>query len=166
MLRWRRHFVEGPIDAVADLELLFEGFEMNVRGPILHSLHQDQVNELHYGNVVDRVVQGNGQALGSFLLLGRLDVHPQFFEQGSITEIGLCRIKLLDAGRHFGRIGHDHLQGVLQGETQLIHGLRIERVGQGNLQGVAVKGHRDHLIHPSRLVGHRRDGLRRNGVRL
>ena len=34
------------------------------------------------------------------------------------------------------------------------------------MQGVPVKGHRDHLIHPSRLVGHRRDGFRRNGVRL
>ena len=139
---------------------------MDVRGPVLHSLHQDQINELHYGDVVDRVVQGNGQPLGAFLLLGRLDVHPQFLEQGSITEIGLCRIKLLDAGRHLGRIGHDHLQGVLQGEAQLIHRLRIERVGQGNLKGVAVKSHRDHLIHPGRLVGHRRDGILRNGVGL
>ena len=166
MLRWWRHFVEGPIDAVADLELVFEGFEVDVRGPILHSLHQDQVDELHYGDVVDRVVQGNRQTLGAFLLLGRLDVHPQFLEQGSITKISLCRIKLLNAGRYLDRIGHDHLQGVLQGEAQLIHRLGIERVGQGNLQGVPVKGHRDHLIHPSRLVGHRRDGFRRNGVRL
>ena len=76
------------------------------------------------------------------------------------------RVELLNTRGHFGRVGHNHLQGVLQGETQLIHRLRIERVGHGDLQGVAVQGHRNHLIHPGRLVGHRGDGLGRNGFRL
>ena len=166
MLGRRRHLVKGTVDAVADLELVFEGFEVDVRSPILHRLHEDEIDELHHRDVVDRIVQGNGHAFGCVVFLGNLPVTPQFLEQRGVTQIGLCRIELLDAGCYIGRIGHHHLQSILQGEAQLIHGLRIERVGQDNLQGVTVKGHRDHLIHPGGLVGHRSDGLGRNGVRL
>ena len=109
MLGRRRHLVKGTVDAVADLELVFEGFEVDVRSAVLHRLHEDEIDELHHGDVVDRIVQGDGHAFGCVVFLRNFPVAAQFLEQGGVTEIGLRRVELLDARRHLGRVGHDHL---------------------------------------------------------
>ena len=55
MLGRRRHFVERAVHAVADLEFVFERFEMNVARAVLHRLEEDQVHEADDGRFVGQV---------------------------------------------------------------------------------------------------------------
>ena len=80
MLGRRGHLIEGTVDAVADLELVFEGFEVDVRSAVLHRLHEDEIDELHHGDVVHRIVQGDGHAFGCVVFLGNFPVAPQFLQ--------------------------------------------------------------------------------------
>ena len=45
MTRRRRHFVKRAIDAITDFEFVFERLEMNVAGPVLDRLIQNQIDE-------------------------------------------------------------------------------------------------------------------------
>ena len=45
MSRRRRHFVECPVDTIADFEFVFERLEMNVAGPVLDRLVENQIDE-------------------------------------------------------------------------------------------------------------------------
>src|SRR5207244_1629722 len=45
MSRRRSHFVKRAIDAITDFEFIFERFEMNVAGPVLDRLIQNQIDK-------------------------------------------------------------------------------------------------------------------------
>ncbi len=46
MLGWRNHFIQHAVDAVAHLELMLEGLEMDVRCAITDRLEQYEVQQL------------------------------------------------------------------------------------------------------------------------
>src|SRR5438874_4767630 len=45
MSRRRSHFVKRAINAITDFEFIFERFEMNVAGPVLDRLIQNQIDK-------------------------------------------------------------------------------------------------------------------------
>src|SRR5205814_9811271 len=49
MTGWRRHFIKGPIDAVADFEFVFERLEVNVARAVLDCLVKNEIDEANYG---------------------------------------------------------------------------------------------------------------------
>src|SRR6266481_10209521 len=48
MPRWPRHFLKYAIDAVADLEFVFERLEVNVARAVLDRLVKDEIDETDY----------------------------------------------------------------------------------------------------------------------
>ena len=53
----RRHFVKRAVHAVADLELVFERLEVDVRRAVLHGLVQHEVHEPHDRRGTDQLLE-------------------------------------------------------------------------------------------------------------
>ena len=121
----RRHFVEGAVHAVADLELVLEGLEVNVAGAVLHGLEQDEVDEPDDRRLVGqprhhrRVIGDRHLAdfLGDFL------VRAQLLEDVGEALV-LLGVELLDGLLDLRRVGHDQLDVLLDDEAQFVDAAR------------------------------------------
>ena len=130
----RGHLVERAVHAVADLEFVLERLEMDVAGPVLDGLVEDQIH------VAD---DGRGVGLGLDVLQFRLALLAVFerlrrpvppgFHSGSRRP----RRRLLDQRLDLLDGRDDDLDGLAQGEAQILGDLRIEGIGEADGDGIA-----------------------------
>ena len=124
VLRRRRHFVERSVDAVADLEVVLEWFEMDVRGPFLDGLEEHQVH----------VADDGGRVRFRFqIVIG----HAEAFQLGQdIGEIirSFFRVVFVDEFQNSGRFRHDDADILIQGESKVLNRVWIQRISQRDVE--------------------------------
>ena len=158
--RWRGggHFVEGAVDAVADLEFVFEGFEVDVGGAVLHGLEEDEVDEADDGPGVGRGFHG-GDVVAA---------RAGFEEFAGVAEFVFEALEDFFHGGVFGAVvagdggvdgvgGVDGEEDVLgEDEVDFVGGLGGEEVAAGEGDGIAVGRDGDDGVHAGDGAG---DGL-------
>ena len=131
-----RHFVKRAVHAVTNLELVFEGLEVNVAGPVLDGLVHDQIDKADNGRGIGFGLDGGGGVVAAELQ--HFTGFPELLED-FLHARGVGAVILLDAFLDLLGRGHDDVDILAEGEAQIFGGARIERIGQGQPQGVAGK---------------------------
>ena len=134
--RRRLHLVEGAIDAVADLEFLLEGLEVNVARLRLDGAVEDEVDVADDGGGI-RLSRDRG---GVEILLSRVD-----FRDFRLVELpehilhgGLLRAIVRRNQAQHRMTRSDHLRDLpVQGEAEILEGLRVEGVAKRHGEHVA-----------------------------
>ena len=119
----RLHFIEGAVHAVADLELLFKGFKVNVGGFFLDGLGDDQVHKADHGS-----------SGGVFRLIADFHVVEllhQVFHGG-----GFPAVQFVDAVGNLIVRRYKNMDVLAEGETQVFHRLGVQGVHQTDVQAL------------------------------
>ena len=136
MTRRRSHFVKRAIDAITDFEFVFEWFEMNVAGPVLDRLIQNQIDKAN-----DR-----GSA-GFCFCSSRTIAFPQLHQLAHFAQLlqhllhagGVAAVENLDSVFDlFDWRDHD-FDVASQSEAQIFRGARFQRIGQSDPQSAIDK---------------------------
>ncbi len=144
----RGHLVERAVHAVANLELRFEGFEVNVARLFLDGLGENQVNETD-----DR------RRVRIGLFLGLLCGEAQLFED-LIESAGTRAVVLVDQALHLRFAGNDRHDVLAEGKAQIFEQLRIERVRECDVHALGIKAHREGSVKLGHRSGHHTDEFR------
>ncbi len=152
--RWR-HFIQGAVNAVTNLEFVFKRLEMNVTGAVLNCLEQDQIHKSHDGRLARQFLQGRGPTRfcrrlddfrGSQL---RLHVFQDIFQGLALfaKESEDCRFNLFR-----GRDGQLHV--LAEDEGKLADKLGIIWIHHGHCNGIPGDGNGHRAIHAGHAAGH------------
>ena len=151
MARRRLHLVKGPVDAVADLEILLEGFEVDVAGLGLDRAVEDQVDVADNRGGV-RLRRGRCR-IQLFLGLDELDLGvPQLLQDiihRCVVGAVMGRDQFLNksARRH-------HLDDLaVQRESEVVECLRVQGVAQGHGEDVSRGGEGNDLMQAGHACG-------------
>src|SRR6266480_241523 len=136
MARGRGHFVKRAIDAITYFEFVFERLEMNVAGPVLNRLIQNQIDEANDRGGIGFCFR-SGRAI-AFAQLHQLadfaELLEHFLHAGGVASVENPD-PVLDL---FDRRDHD-LDVASQRKTQIFRGAWFQRIGQSNSQGTVDK---------------------------
>ena len=86
-----RHFVQGSVHPVADAHVVFEGFDVNVRGPLADGLTENLIDEAHDGRLFIVLQHGDllTQGIGFVMAVAAINevfktfrAHPVTLPQG------------------------------------------------------------------------------------
>ena len=117
----RGHFVEGTIDAIADFEILFEGFEVDVRGLFLDCLVEDKVHVADDRGGVGFGLEVCGvDGIASELQLAEDILHRLAFAAVTIIDFLFDEVVWRDQQMDFAA----------EGEAEVFEGLRVEWIDQ------------------------------------
>jgi len=124
------------VDAETDAVVLFVGFEVNVRGARMNGVHQDFLQKLDDGRIVD---------IGGFLGRGRCLLGQQRDIQTIAHELIelLCggATQFFDQPQQLVVFDHHGVDRRLRMEFDPIDGLQVGRVGQQHGEPAASLGH-------------------------
>lgn len=140
--------MQHAIDAVAHLELVFEGFDMNVRGAMFHPALQDQVDQANHRRFGGHVLEVFDVFQGTALLV-------EVFDQGAHGRTALA-VVTLDQGFDFVARAHGQPH---RHATGIGHGLeRVDqrRVGRQHPQAALAPAHGHHLVVAHETLGQHR----------
>ena len=154
--RRRGHLVQSTIHAVADLELLLEGLQVNIRGAFLDGLVNHEVHELDHG-----------RRIGFLRAVLAADAHGvHLVQQVAHGRLGAA-VAFLQAGTYLVVRRHIQVDVLPAGHAQVVHGLRVQGVLQAHIQALArAVFHRQGSVQ-TRLRGCQlAEGLLRRGEAL
>ncbi len=130
---------------------------MDVTGAVLDRLDEHEVDEADDGRLVGQVLDGGriGFGLDRAGFGGQSFVGAQLLQDFGEAFIVLAAfgIELLDELFDAVGVGHDDLDVLLEEESQFIDASGVERVGQREAEGRAVKGDRQALVHAGGFGG-------------
>ena len=148
--RRRVHLVERAVHAVADLEVLLEGLDVNIGGAVGDGLVEDEVDEADDGG-------GGGGALDALLVGGvGVKLGELFDERVGGVAAGEA---LVDGGLDLRLGGEDEADFAGEEEGELVDdvGLNEVRGGEGDVVALGLDGHDG--VHPH--AGHGDEVLQR-----
>ena len=150
MNRRRSHFIEGAVHAVTNFELLLEGFEVNVAGAFLDRLLKNEIDELDDGGRVG--LRFGGAVSRVFAELSENVINARC--TGAVV--------LLDEALHLAAAGDDGHDRLFEPETKILDELRVQRVGEGDMQSLSIERDRKRAVETSHAGGDEcNDGGRR-----
>ena len=146
------HFVKRAVDAVANLEVMFERLDVNIGRTVDDALVQDEVDEAddggRVGGVLHRrdVVGVRGQ--------GRIVIHTLAEGLDHVRD-GVARITVVlrNAVHHVLLAGKDETDLLGQREEHLVRDARIDEIKRRKRHGRVVDRHREHVVHTRRGGG-------------
>ena len=132
MDRRRRHFVKRAVHPVADLEILFEGLEMNVGGLLLDGLVEHEID------VTD---DRRGVRLGFEIRCVEILTTDFELAEDVFHRLTLATVALVDFGfdEVVGR--DDHMDFPAEGKPQIFRRLGIERIDERHIETGLVEIH-------------------------
>ena len=152
---------EPAVDAVADPHAVFERLDVDVAGPELHRLDDDQVDELH-----DRGVGVVLLGRGCLLLDGRLGEVDRGV--GELLEHRVGALAVAEAVVAVDRLhdllagGQGHLDVAVEDEPQLLLGVDVGRVAGGDAERAARLREREDRVLAGHALGQELDHLLRH----
>ena len=161
MARRRGHFVEGAVHAVADLEFVLEGLEVDVAGPVLHGLVDHEIDEAHHGARI-----GGGLHRGDVVGAG-----AAFEQVAGVRELALQAGEHVLHGLVFGAViagngvgdfagrGDHELDVLRQHEADFVARFGPDEIGDGQRDGRGVDGDGHHVVHARDAAGHGLEGF-------
>ena len=141
-LRRGRQRVERAVETVTDVELLFEGLEMNVRCPGADGLRQYLVDETDERRLTGQLLKVRLTKGG---IVNRRDGRPQFAEDG-VERLFLLAVMLVDEPEHTRGIGHGEPHLALEGKGQVVDQAGIEWVDREQRDGEVIERDGGHAI--------------------
>jgi len=155
--RWRSHFIKRAVHPVADFEVFFEGFEVDVGGFFLDRLIEDEIDVAD-----DRRGVGLGFEICSVQALAAdFELAEDVFHRLAFAAVTLVDLRLDEV------IGGDHdVDFAAQGEAQVFRRLRVERIDQRDVETGFVKVDGQRAVEPGGAGGNEREqGFGRRPVR-
>ena len=153
------HLVEHAVDAEADAELLLVGLDVDVGGPLLDGVEQDQVHQLDDRRLGGAVLEVDGVEVVVAALderhLGVVEAHHDLVEVGPL--LGVEAIEGLADGL---LRGHHHVDVVAGEELDVVDGEDVGRVAHGDDQRRAGAVDRHHQVLLGGGLGHQLEHLR------
>ena len=124
LLRHRLHVVEHAVDAVADLEPVVEGLEVDVRRPHLERLEEQHVHQLDDRRLVGDVedVLPDLHALGERHDVGVLELPDRLLDDVLLVLVGL-----VDQARDLGARREHRVELAAEHRREVVHRVRVER---------------------------------------
>ena len=130
MKGWGRHFIEGSVDTVADFEIAFEGFEVDVGGLFLDGLVEDEIDIAD-----DRGGIGLGlgvfgvEVLGTGVELAEDIVHGPAFAAVAFVDLGFDEVVGSDDDDDFAA----------KGKAEILDGLGVEGIDEGEVEAFVIE---------------------------
>ena len=142
----RLHLVEGAVHAVADLEVVFEGLDVDVGRAVHDALVEDHVDELDDGVVVRRAFEGGHVVRVALEALVALHALAEALEH---VRHGIARIAVVlgDALVDVLFARHDEAHLLREGEGDLVGDARVHEAGRRERDAVAVHAHAEDVVH-------------------
>ena len=155
------HLVERAVNTVADLEILFEGLEVNVACLGVHRAVEDQVDVADDGGGVG--LRGHRGGVQLLLGLDRLDLGLSQLLENIVHRCLFRAVMSGDQLLHLGAGSH-HLDDLaVQREAEVVKCLGVEGVAEGDREDVSRGGEGDGLMESRHARRHeveeRGDGL-------
>ena len=148
MDRRRGHFVKRAVHPVADLEVLFEGLEMDVGGLLLDRLIENEIDVTDDGRGVRLGFQICGaHAGGGGVKLAEDILHRLAFAAVAIVDLGLHQVIRRD----------DDVDFAAEGESQVFGRLRVQRIDQRDVESGLVEANGQRAVQAGRAGGHERE---------
>ena len=145
-LRARRDVVEHPVDAVADAQVGLGGLDVDVRGPLVEGLEDEEVD----------VADDRGRLGGGLDVVDRgLAGCPLDAERGLHGHVGgvAAGERAVDVGADLGPGGDDHDEVAADDGPQVVHGEHVGRVRRRHHGHPGVEGDHDDVVVPGGRLG-------------
>ena len=146
--RRRGHLVQRAVHAVTDLELVLEGLEVDVARAVPDGLVQHQVHEADDGRGIGfgfKFARAGRRPVAVPTVAGLLFIVGVAELPENVVQVGEIRGAVVEVEPllNFVDGSHDLLHVAVQDEAQVLDGFRVERVEQGDEEGVPADAQGD-----------------------
>ncbi len=142
-----RHVVEHAVDPVADAQVGGGGLDVDVRGPLVQRLEDEQVDVAD-----DRRFLGGGLDVVD-AVVGARPVHAERRLHGHVGRITAAVEHPADVGADLGPGGHDHDEVAADDRPQVVHGEHVGGIRRGHHGNAVVLGDDDDVVVTGRRLG-------------
>ncbi len=130
--------MQDPVDAIADPQVVLGRFDVDVGGPLLNRLQDDQVHELDDGSFLD----DSAERCQVLLLVERVVDH----DLGDVVDLLVELAALTEQVGQLRRGDRDPAEPLVEQGTQVVDGAKIARIDHAHDQLAVLAAQRHGLV--------------------